>query len=91
MITRYIRWATGALLAYLSIAPVRHGGHERIAGAAEIIAAILFVLPRVWRAGGAMLLAIIAFVFAVHSVGGNPPLMLVFPALLIVLIMAGTP
>lgn len=50
-----------------------------------------YAFPPVWRFGGAMLLAIIAIVFGVHAIGGNPPLMLVFPALVIVLIMTGTP
>ncbi|HJT17748.1 MAG TPA: hypothetical protein VJ853_10185 [Thermoanaerobaculia bacterium] len=87
MITTSIRWITGTLLAYLSITPIQHGGHERVVGGAEILAAILFVLPRVWRIGGALLLAIIAIVFTVHSVGGHPPLMLIFPALTIIMLM----
>jgi hypothetical protein len=36
-------------------------------------------------------LVIIALVFGVHAIAGNPPLMLVFPAPVIVLIMTGTP
>jgi len=50
-----------------------------------------YALPRVSRFGGATLLAIIAIVFVVHAIAGNPPLMLAFPPLVIVLIMTGTP
>ncbi|HJT16199.1 MAG TPA: hypothetical protein VJ853_02365 [Thermoanaerobaculia bacterium] len=95
MIKRYVplacRLVAAALLAYLSIAPIQHGGHERVAGVAEIAGVILFAVPRVWRAGGALLLVVIAVVFLVHSIDGHPPLMLIFPALLIVLLLAGAP
>jgi len=95
MIKRYTpvvcRVVTAALLAYLSIAAIQHGGHERVVGSVEIAGAILFAIPRLWRIGGALLLAVIAVVFLVHSIGGHPPLMLIFPALLIILILAGAP
>ena len=81
------RWITALLLGYLSIAPIRHGGHERLAGTVEMLGAIVFVIPRAWRIGGILLLVVIAVVFTVHSIGGHPPLLLVFPALVITMLL----
>jgi hypothetical protein len=95
MIKRYTpvacRVAAAALLAYLSIVAIEHGGHERLVGGVEISGAILFAAPKIWRIGGALLLVVIAFAFVVHTIGGHPPLLLVFPALVIILLLTGTP
>ena len=86
-----IRWITAALLAYLAIGAALQGGHARVIGGSELFGAVLFAIPRVWRIGGALLPVVIAAAFTIHTLTGGPPLQLVFPALLIVLILAVSP
>lgn len=74
------RWITARVLGHLSIGAMRDGGHELVAGSAEMIGAILFVISRAWRIGGVLLLSVIAVAFTVHTIGGHPPPSLVFPA-----------
>ena len=85
------RWITSLLLVIASIPAVRGHGLAVFLGAAEIAGAVVFVLPRVWRIGGFVLLATIAVAVIVHSMSGHPPLMLLFPALVIVMVMVIQP
>jgi hypothetical protein len=84
-ITSTVRIVTGLTLLALSISALREDGFVRFLAAAEIAAAIAFCLPRVWRAGGIGLLAILAFAFTHHALVGHFAATLLFAALIVVL------
>jgi hypothetical protein len=84
------RWMTSAVMAIASISAIRHGTSVWIESA-ELIAAIVFAIPVIWRIGGFLLLAVIAAAFVLHATSGHPPLMLLFPAMVIVMVMVIQP
>lgn len=64
--------AGGAILAVSSL----HAGRSAVLillGAAELVAAALFVIPRTLRAGGFALLAVLAAAAALHAATGDAP------------------
>lgn len=63
-----------------------HGLHQRLIGWLEIIAVVLFALPRLWPIGGALLLAVFAGAFAIHAAQGTYMTWLIYPAIIIVLV-----
>jgi len=63
-----------------------HGTHELLVGWLEVIAIVLFVLPRVWPIGAALLLIIFAGAFALHAAEGHYMTWLAYPAIIIVLL-----
>ena len=85
------RWITSALLAIASIPAIQGRGPSVWIGGAELIAAIVFAIPVIWRIGGFLLLAVIAIAFVLHAASGHPPVMLLFPALVIVMVMVMQP
>jgi hypothetical protein len=87
-IATVVRIATGVALVALSVAALRANGWVRWLAAAEIVAALAFCLPRVWRFGGAALLAIVGFAFVHHALGGQFVAMLFFAATTIVMVLA---
>lgn len=77
---RLLWWTAGILLFVYSVRTVvdqlsahEAGPHAHIAllGAAEAIAALLFLLPRTMRAGGIALLVIFLIAFVLHAVRGE--------------------
>jgi hypothetical protein len=50
--------------------------HALVLGSLEIVAAILFLIPRTMRAGSAGLLVIFALAFLLHALEGHPNLVL---------------
>jgi hypothetical protein len=95
-----LRWSLalvlgcGALLLLVSLA---HGGHAGLPiavaialGAAELIAAVLFLVPRTVRLGGAALIGVLAVAAALHAMAGEvPPVSFVVYALAIWAVMRG--
>jgi hypothetical protein len=63
-----------------------HATHELLVGWLELIAIVLFVLPRVWPVGAALLLIIFAGAFALHAAEGHYMTWLAYPAITIVLL-----
>jgi uncharacterized membrane protein YphA (DoxX/SURF4 family) len=63
-----------------------HGTHEHLVGWFELIAVVLFVLPRAWPIGAALLLIVFAGAFAIHAAEGHYMTWLVYPAIIIVLL-----
>jgi len=64
--------AGGAILAVSSL----HVGRSAVLivlGAAELVAAVLFVVPRTLRAGGLALLAVLVTAAALHAAMGERP------------------
>lgn len=81
------RWITSALLVHATMPDLRRPGLPRIIGGAEIVAAVIFLLPVIWRVGAFLLLAIVTTAFAIHAASGHPPLMFIDPALVIVMVL----
>jgi hypothetical protein len=48
--------------------------HALILGGLEVVAAVLFLIPRTMRWGAAGLLVIFALAFGIHAAGGDPNL-----------------
>lgn len=63
-----------------------HNTHESLVGWIELVALVLFILPRVWRIGGALLLVVFAGAFALHAAEGHYMTWLIYPTLIIVLV-----
>jgi hypothetical protein len=63
-----------------------HGMHEHLVGWLELVAVILFILPRVWPIGAALLLVVFAGAFALHASHGQYMIWLAYPAIIIVLL-----
>jgi hypothetical protein len=66
-----------------TVVAATHGdihGHDRlhalILGSFEVVAAVLFLVPRTMRWGAAGLLVVFLLAFALHTVEGHPPLTL---------------
>jgi hypothetical protein len=63
-----------------------HNTHEHLVGWLELVALLLFVLPRVWPVGAAVLLVVFAGAFALHASEGHYMTWLIYPTLIIVLV-----
>jgi hypothetical protein len=87
-IARGARIVAGVTLAVLSIDAMRGQGFVRALGAAEIAGAVMFCLPRGWRMGGAVLLAILCSALVHHALTGRFAPSLPFTALVVVLELA---
>jgi hypothetical protein len=87
-IAGFVRIAAGVTLAVLSVRALGATGWVRWLALAEIVAALLFCLPRVWRLGGVALLTIVVFGFVHHALSGQFVAMLLFAALAIVMVLA---
>ena len=81
----WLRWTLGLVLAVgacgllVSIAAGSHAGVPAAAGvalgASELVAVVLLLVPATRRAGGALVLAVLAAAIAVHAhAGERPPL-----------------
>jgi hypothetical protein len=79
-----LRWTVGMVVLWqsfrfaLSAAAARNIGHLRlppwlavVLGGAELLAAALFLMPRLQRAGGYALLVIFAIACAIHGLHGE--------------------
>lgn len=66
-----LRVATGLTLAVLSLSALSSAGFVRWLAGAEVVAAAVFCLPRVWRAGGIGLLAVLGVALAHHAMAGQ--------------------
>ena len=70
-------WTLGGVLFVLSIQTVWHGltaggdAHAVVLGSIEAIAAVLFLVPRTLRTGGAGLLATFVVAFVLHAARGQ--------------------
>ncbi len=68
-------WTTGLVLLYLSVKTVYQGlqpgaGHDphvMLVGALEVLAALMFLVPRTLKIGAAGLIVVFALVFLVHA------------------------
>lgn len=87
-VATFVRIATGVTLAVLSVRALGGAGWVQWLAIAEIVAAVLFCLPRVWRLGGAVLLAVVVYAFVHHALAGQFVPMLLFAALAIVMVLA---
>src|SRR5262245_3933334 len=66
---------TGGALLVVSCLRGGHAAPLIVLGAAELVAAVLFVVPRTLRAGGLALLAVLAAAAALHAaIGERPPI-----------------
>lgn len=90
-----LRWSLAGVLGTggaLLVASSLHGGHAApliVLGAAELVAAVLFVVPRTLRAGGLALLAVLAAAAVLHvAIGEGPPISFVVYAAAIWAVMA---
>jgi hypothetical protein len=63
-----------------------HNTHEHLVGWLELVALILFILPRVWPIGAALLLVVFAGAFAFHATEGVYMTWLIYPTIIIILI-----
>jgi hypothetical protein len=68
----------GLALLYLSLATLMHAshdwgshGHLAVVGGIEAVGALLFVLPKTWRVGAILLLAIIGVALIAHTIRGE--------------------
>lgn len=66
-----LRVVTGLALAVLSFRALSGPGFVRSLAGAEVVAAAVFCLPRVWRAGGIGLLAVLGVALAHHAMAGQ--------------------
>lgn len=64
--------------------------HTMILAIVEALAALLFLLPKTARVGGGMLLGVIAFVFFVHGIRGELPLLVYGAGIVLVMVEGGT-
>ena len=78
-----LRVITGLSLLMLSLAALLGPGPARWLAGAEVVAATLFCLPRVWRLGGAGLLVILGVAFGHHAMAGQFAASLLFAALVV--------
>ena len=76
-----LRVVTGLTLAVLSLSALSGAGFVRWVAGAEVVAAAVFCLPRVWRAGGVGLLVVLGFALAHHAMAGQFAASLLFAAL----------
>lgn len=76
-----LRVVTGLTLAVLSLSALSGTGFVRWLAGAEVVAAAVFCLPRVWRAGGVGLLVVIGVALAHHAMAGRFAASLLFAAL----------
>lgn len=84
----FVRIVTGATLVVLSFRALRGAGWVGWLAAAEIVAALVFCLPRVWPFGGAALLAILSVGFVHHALAGQFAALLVFAAMAVLMVLA---
>jgi hypothetical protein len=74
-----LRWAISLVLgsgAAVLVASCLRGERPAgllILGIAELVAALLFLVPRTLRAGGLALLAVLIAATALHATAGEPP------------------
>src|SRR5262245_19374225 len=73
-------WVLGALLLVYSVQAASHSLtasgngvnlHVAVLAAVEAVAALLFLVPRTMRVGGASLLVVFAFAFVLHALSGE--------------------
>ena len=64
--------------------------HLTIIAAAEALASLLFLVPKMARVGGGILLAIIVFALVVHGIRGELPLLVYAAGVVLVMIEGGT-
>ena len=70
-------WVLGIVLFVLSVRTVRfalgfhHDPHALILGTIEAVAALMFLVPRTMRAGGAALLVVLAVAAVLHALRGE--------------------
>ncbi|HEY3180366.1 MAG TPA: hypothetical protein VGL25_15975 [Casimicrobiaceae bacterium] len=84
-IAQAVRLITGVSLLILSVEALRSAGFVRFLAAAEIAGAAAFCLPRVWRVGAVMLLAILAIAFIHHAIAGHFAALPLFAGLIVLL------
>ena len=86
---RLLHWTTAAALGFAAgsvLAHQIHGGSRKAlvamaVGAAEVVGALLFVVPATLRIGGALLLLTLVTASAVHgAMGEAPPVAFLFYA-----------
>jgi hypothetical protein len=74
-----LRWSVSLVLgsgAAVLVASCLRGERPAgllVLGIAELIAALLFLVPRTLRAGGLALLAVLVAAVALHATAGEPP------------------
>src|ERR1043166_4805036 len=74
-----LRWSVALVLgsgAAVLVASCLRGERPAgliVLGIAELVAALLFLVPRTLRAGGVALLAVLVAAAAVHATAGEPP------------------
>jgi len=79
MTSTLLRWAISLVLgsgAAALVASCLRGERPAgllVLGVAELIAALLFLVPRTLRAGGVALLAVLVVATALHAAAGEPP------------------
>ena len=78
-----LRVIAGLTLLMLSVRALSGSGPVRWLAMAEVIAATMFCVPRLWRVGGIALLVILGVAFAHHAVAGQFASSLVFAALVV--------
>jgi len=73
-------WVLGALLLVYSVQTVQHAFaasghgvnfHVAVLASVEAVAALLFLIPRTMRVGGAGLLVVFALAFVLHAASGE--------------------
>jgi len=91
-----LRWSLALVLGaggaglLVSLAHAGHPGGLAVLGAAELGAAVLFVVPRTVRAGGVALLGVLGVAVVLHAVVGEaPPVSFVVYAAAIWVVVAG--
>ena len=72
-------WVLGIVLFVLSVRTVRfavgfhHDPHALVLGTIEAAAALVFLIPKTMRAGGATLLVVLALASVFHTIRGEFP------------------
>ena len=82
-IGRSIRVIAGLALIALSLGALSGSGFVRWLAGMEVVAAVAFCLPRLWRVGGIALLVILGVAFTHHALAGQFAASLLFAMLLI--------
>lgn len=78
-----LRVVAGLTLVMLSLRALPGPGFVRWLAGAEVVAAVAFCLPRVWRGGGVGLLVILGVALTHHAMAGQFVASLLFAALVV--------
>ena len=83
------RWVTAAALLHATLPSLRADALlPHAVASCELAGIILLLLPRVWPAGGILLLGVFALAAAHHAAEGPSVVWFVYPATVIVLLTA---